>query len=111
MQFSSAFIFTTSFNFLLSGFLLFLNTFGWDILGALLLKYLCLKRKESKGNVDTTMWNWYCWFQLCESCVSCVSVSVLRRHLMVWAIFAPRFVYSIIFLFLNVCICLMFDYF
>ena len=126
VQFSSAFIFTTTFNFYTSGFLLFINTFGWDILGSILLLFICFHRqqlhhrkvnKEEKkennitNNDNTTIWKWYCWFQLCETSISCISVSILRRHLMVWAIFAPRFVYSIIFLFLNICICLVFGCF
>jgi hypothetical protein len=36
-----------------------------------------------------------------ETLSSCISVSLMRRHLMVWAIFAPRFIFAGIFLVMN----------
>jgi hypothetical protein len=38
---------------------------------------------------------------------SCVSVSLFKRHLMVWAIFAPRFMFAAVFTMLNLAVCLL----
>ena len=73
------------FNFVFGGASLFLNTFGWEVFGLLLVPDL----------------KWYYTFQAIETTISCISVSVMRRHLMVWAIFAPRFLFAAIFLILN----------
>lgn len=85
LQLSAAFIASTEFNFVFGGVFLFLNTFGWELFGLLLVP----ERK------------WYNAFQALETAISCISVSVMRRHLMVWAVFAPRFLFAAIFLILN----------
>lgn len=85
LHLSAAFIATIEFNFLMGGFSLFLNTFGWEFLGLLLVPE----------------WRWYSFYQGLETAISCISVSVMRRHLMVWAVFAPRFLFAAIFLVLN----------
>mmetsp|Transcript_2205 Transcript_2205/g.4051 ORF Transcript_2205/g.4051 Transcript_2205/m.4051 type:complete len:1023 (+) Transcript_2205:286-3354(+) len=94
LQFSAAFVAFETFRFGPAGLSLFLNTFGWDILGICYLSNVC------KANRRQDILSWFCFFQLLETTISCISVSILRRHLMVWAIFAPRFVFSAIFLFL-----------
>ena len=73
------------FNFAFGGVFLFLNTFGWELFGLFLVPEL----------------KWYSVFQVLETAISCISVSVMRRHLMVWAVFAPRFLFAAIFLILN----------
>lgn len=73
------------FNFVFGGVSLFLNTFGWELFGLLLVPEL----------------KWYSAYQVLETAISCISVSVMRRHLMVWAVFAPRFLFAAIFLILN----------
>ena len=47
------------------------------------------------------IWTWFVFFQLLETVSSCISVSLMRRHLMVWAIFAPRFVFAALFMVLS----------
>lgn len=92
LHFSAAFVAFEQFRFAVAGVSLFLNTFGWEILGICFLANAC--RSCDRQDVMS----WYCFYQLVETFVSCVSVSILRRHLMVWAIFAPRFVFSAIYL-------------
>lgn len=51
----------------------------------------------SQANRRMGIWSWFCFYQLLEASGSCISVSLMRRHLMVWAIFAPRFVFACVF--------------
>jgi phosphatidylinositol glycan class O len=86
LQYSAAFIATMQFNFVTGGISLFLNTFGWEFMGLLLVN---------------RPWKWYTLYQMIETTLSFLSVAVMRRHLMVWAIFAPRFLFAAIFLLLH----------
>ena len=95
LQYSSAFVSTVEFDFVLGGMQLFLNTFGWEIVG------LVAVRMTSAFHKKPGIWRWYCVFQILESFLNCISVSVLRRHLMVWAVYAPRFLFSSVFLIIN----------
>lgn len=85
---------TETFHYASAGVSLFLNTFGMDILGIVLVA--TLSRVAGRNDV----WSYFCFYQLIETVFSCVSVTLMRRHLMVWAIFAPRFVFAAIFLML-----------
>lgn len=98
LQFSAAFVASDTFYYAPAGASLFLNTFGWDLIGAILLRLLSNKCKR------LGVWKWYFRYQLVESLASCISVSLMKRHLMVWAIFAPRFVFGSIFMVIT-CIC------
>jgi GPI ethanolamine phosphate transferase 3 subunit O len=95
LQYSAAFIATMEFHFAMSGTQLFLNTFGWEIVG------LMLTRLASSAHRKPTIWRWHFFYQLLETFLSCISVSILRRHLMVWAVYAPRFLFAAIFLVLH----------
>lgn len=95
LQYSAAFVATMNFNFGLGGLQLFLNTFGWEIIGLILVWLTSFM--HGKRN----LWSWYCFYQFVESFSNCISVSLLRRHLMVWAVYAPRFLFSSIFFILN----------
>jgi len=95
LHYSAAFVATMEFDFALGGLQLFLNTFGWEILG-LILVWIASYMHEKKN-----LWSWYCLYQLIESFSNCISVSLLRRHLMVWAVYAPRFIFASVFLILN----------
>jgi phosphatidylinositol glycan class O len=95
LQYSAAFTATKDFNFMLGGISLFLNTFGWEVAG-LAIAWLLSYRSGRQ-----TTWRIYTIYQLVEAIFSCISVSVLRRHLMVWDIYAPRFIFSTIFSMLN----------
>jgi phosphatidylinositol glycan class O len=83
------------FDFRLGGLQLFTNTFGWEVVGVVMVAL------TSKALKKPLVWKWYCFYQLAESFLNCISVSILRRHLMVWAVYAPRFLFSSIFLILN----------
>lgn len=91
LQYSSAFITTEEFDFVLGGISLFSNTFGWEMIGISLAWTL----SRSKGRHE--LWLFYCLFQILELLTSCISVSVLRRHLFVWDIFAPHFLFVAIY--------------
>mmetsp|Transcript_9183 Transcript_9183/g.16069 ORF Transcript_9183/g.16069 Transcript_9183/m.16069 type:complete len:171 (-) Transcript_9183:92-604(-) len=95
LQYSAAFVATMEFNFALGGFQLFLNTFGWEIIGLIMVWI------TSFMNNRPCLWTWYGFYQVMESFLNVISVSILRRHLMVWAIYAPRFLFSSVFLILN----------
>ncbi len=71
---------------------MFFNTFGWEIVGLLVVMASSVR---PVGRRD--VWRWFCFYQLLEATGSCLSVSQLRRHLMVWAIFAPRFAFASVF--------------
>ncbi|KAG7360226.1 type I phosphodiesterase / nucleotide pyrophosphatase [Nitzschia inconspicua] len=95
LQYSAAFVATVEFNFALGGLQLFLNTFGWEIVGLIMVWITSFMHHRP------CLWTWYGFYQVTESFLNCISVSVLRRHLMVWAVYAPRFLFSSIFLILN----------
>ena len=95
LQLSAAFVATEIFYFIPAGISLFVNTFGWDIMGVI----FAAKVFNVCDRIDA--FNWFCVYQLLETIFSCISVSIMRRHLMVWAIFAPRFVFSSILLLLS----------
>jgi GPI ethanolamine phosphate transferase 3 subunit O len=95
LQYSAAFVASMEFDFALGGLQLFLNTFGWEIVGLFMVWI------TSSAQRRPCLWTWYGFYQVMESFLNCISVSILRRHLMVWAVFAPRFLFSSVFLILN----------
>ena len=95
LQLSAAFIATSEFNFTLGGVSLFANTFGWEIVG-ILFAYQCGRQKDR-----ASLWRVYGALQVLEALTSSISVSVLRRHLMVWDIYAPHFLFVSIFTVLS----------
>jgi phosphatidylinositol glycan class O len=105
LQFSAAFVATNIFQFHIAGMSLFMNTFGWEILGScLILVYSRARRSNnhwgessSLNRSNNDVWDWFLFFQWTEILASCVSVRMMKRHLMVWAIFAPRFMFAAIF--------------
>jgi hypothetical protein len=56
---------------------------------------------ESSKRYRHIIWRLYCIFQYLEALCSCISVSILRRHLMVWDIYAPHFLFTVCFTMLN----------
>jgi len=95
LQYSAAFVATEEFNFITGGASLAWNTFGYEVMGLLLL---WINMPMSSSTTCCCCSQWYGMYQLLETFFSVVSVSILRRHLMVWAVFAPRFIFSSIFL-------------
>jgi phosphatidylinositol glycan class O len=91
LQYSAAFTATKEFYFVTGGISLFLNTFGWEVAG-LAFAWLMSHHQGRKS-----IWRIYAIYQLIEAVFSCISVTVLRRHLMVWDIYAPHFLFSAIF--------------
>jgi len=91
LQLSAAFVATNEFNFALGGISLFTNTFGWEMIGLLGARLLSQLYKRD------LIWRIYSTSTLIEALFSCISVTLLRRHLMVWDIYAPRFLFSAIF--------------
>ena len=105
LQFSAAFVATNTFQFHLSGVSLFMNTFGCEILGSCLVLvysqscYFSSTRRSSSSAsaANYNIWQWFIYYQWTEMLTSCISVSLMKRHLMVWAIFAPRFMFAAVF--------------
>lgn len=104
LQFSAAFVATNIFQFHIAGMSLFMNTFGWEIVGSCLLlvyttRSLRTKRESASQcrRSKSDVWDWFLFFQWTEMLASCLSVRLMKRHLMVWAIFAPRFMFAAVF--------------
>ena len=98
LQYSAAFVASDTFHYNTAGTCLFANTFGWEIIGTFLVLVItsqCTQRRLSSSS--HSVWEWFCFYQLMEAAGSCLSVTLMRRHLMVWAVFAPRFVFAGIF--------------
>ena len=105
LHYSAAFVATDTFMFHVAGSSLFMNTFGWEIVGSALVMSLSrcnadadgCSEKKSKYSNTMNAWHWFLFYQWTEILSSCISVSLMKRHLMVWAIFAPRFMFSAVF--------------
>mmetsp|Transcript_18917 Transcript_18917/g.40959 ORF Transcript_18917/g.40959 Transcript_18917/m.40959 type:complete len:220 (-) Transcript_18917:14-673(-) len=102
LHFSAAFVATETFEFHIAGASLFMNTFGWEIIGTTLVLVLS---RTCRGKTRRSVWTWFCFYQWTETVASCMSVSVMKRHLMVWAIFAPRFMFAAVFTGLTLFLC------
>ncbi|CAI5715348.1 unnamed protein product [Peronospora destructor] len=90
LQNAAGFVGYDIFHFYAAGVLLGLNTFGCFALAVLALPWLSLKR-NSDGATAVLAFSGY--FSL-NALVSTVFVALQRRHLMVWAIFAPKFIFD-----------------
>lgn len=91
LQYSAAFVATKEFYFVTGGISLFLNTFGWEMVSIVLIGLL------SQAPHHRNIWKIFGSWQIVEALASCVSVAILRRHLMVWDIYAPHFLFVAIF--------------
>ncbi|KAL7485702.1 hypothetical protein ACHAW6_011303 [Cyclotella cf. meneghiniana] len=115
LHYSAAFVATNTFFFHIAGSSLFMNTFGWEVIGSVLVIVLsrCIDNgKRADGKIHfiqkrENVWHWFLFYQWAEILSSCVSVSVMKRHLMVWAIFAPRFMFAAVFTALNLILCFL----
>jgi len=121
LQISAAFLGLEGFGFYASGALLALNTFGAQILGVLLVTLLdALRRVQATSESELTALaaktkraaaavasfstfppssfpaslHLFSLLFLCRSVCSVLNVALQRRHLMVWAIFAPKFLFD-----------------
>ncbi|KAL3827278.1 hypothetical protein ACHAXA_004753 [Cyclostephanos tholiformis] len=97
LHFSAAFVATNKFQFFIAGSSLFMNTFGYEMLGSSVVLLYSQSRHNGSRNNSADVWEWFIYFQWTEMLASCLSVSMMKRHLMVWAIFAPRFMFAAVF--------------
>ncbi|KAI3645014.1 hypothetical protein MP228_011178 [Amoeboaphelidium protococcarum] len=89
IQFESGFIGLEAFNFYLSGGLVILNSVGgWLLCTAALALTLC---RDQNNNAVQSKWKTFILVILVDITMSCVFTAQFRRHLMVWKVFAPRF--------------------
>lgn len=82
LQLSVGFIGVSSFHFYYAGSCLLINTFGADILAL----FLCVYTSEC----PSTSLRSFLSLRMMQTALSCLSAWVLRRHLMLWAVFAPK---------------------
>ncbi len=117
LQNAAAFVGFDSFSFYISGSLLGLNTFGVYLLGLCgfvghvsfhskkenRAKHVHLEATEGASSIFTIVG----YFGL-NAVLSTVFVAIQRRHLFVWAIFAPKFIFDgVILLFVNAVVVLL----
>ncbi|KAI3634962.1 hypothetical protein MIR68_007343 [Amoeboaphelidium protococcarum] len=89
IQFESGFIGLEAFNFYLSGGLVILNSVGgWLLCSAALAVSHC---RDQNNNAVQSKWKTFLLILLVDTTLSCVFTAQFRRHLMVWKVFAPRF--------------------
>lgn len=89
LQLDVAFIGMERFHFTYGGLMLFLNTFGMEVL-ILILVSIMFTSYQSKHQIYQS-YLIHRKILLINSCMSCL---ILRRHLMVWAIFAPKLIFE-----------------
>ncbi|GMF64525.1 unnamed protein product [Phytophthora lilii] len=92
LQNAAGFVGFDIFNFYAAGALLGLNTFGCFALAVLTLPWLNMRGQPHSGGVQTGL-AFSAYFSL-NALVSTIFVAIQRRHLMVWAIFAPKFIFD-----------------
>jgi phosphatidylinositol glycan class O len=96
LQLDAGFILTDSFNFYMAGLTLSLNTFISEILGIVIILILANYLEQSYQMKEIIILS-IILFKLSTLLFSCLSAFLLRRHLMVWAIFAPKVIFEISF--------------
>ncbi|KAG3165316.1 hypothetical protein PI126_g4702 [Phytophthora idaei] len=90
---AAGFVGFDTFNFYTAGALLGLNTFGCFALAVLALPWLNLKQQQPQSTGTSLLLAFSAYFSL-NTLVSTLFVALQRRHLMVWAIFAPKFIFD-----------------
>ncbi|KAG7389555.1 hypothetical protein PHYPSEUDO_010200 [Phytophthora pseudosyringae] len=93
LQNAAGFVGFDTFNFYAAGALLGLNTFGCFAVAVLALPWLTLKQNQAQSGGTNLLLAFSAYFSL-NALVSTLFVALQRRHLMVWAIFAPKFIYD-----------------
>ncbi|KAL3691933.1 hypothetical protein R1sor_005584 [Riccia sorocarpa] len=106
LHFSAAFVGFDEFGFYQQGILLAVETFGAShmlpIFGLPILVLWGLRLTRSSARADDKdvvlqVTKGYLWFSLVQAIITTIttaSVCIQRRHLMVWRIFAPKFVFD-----------------
>lgn len=85
IQFQTGFIGISEFWYEISGLLVVLNTIGPSIF------FACVAFIMGKLRADNRYFIWFLVHRMMCTLVTMVSAMHLRRHLMVWKVFAPRF--------------------
>ncbi|ETP43821.1 hypothetical protein F442_09512 [Phytophthora nicotianae P10297] len=93
LQNAAGFVGFDTFNFYIAGALLGLNTFGCFALAVLALPWLNWRQHQPQSSGVNTLLAFPAYFSL-NALVSTLFVALQRRHLMVWAIFAPKFIFD-----------------
>lgn len=90
----------TDFRWYVSGLLLALNTFGPQCCIAAVVATSLSKQlpNDSKDTGDHKVYM-FLFVRAINAWIATCSVALQRRHLMVWALFAPKFVFELCFLF------------
>ncbi|KAK1945478.1 GPI ethanolamine phosphate transferase 3 [Phytophthora citrophthora] len=94
LQNAAGFVGFDTFNFYAAGVLLGLNTFGCLALAVLALPWLNLTQHQLKAEGESQFLLAFSAYFSLNALVSTLFVALQRRHLMVWAIFAPKFIYD-----------------
>ena len=90
----AGFVGLTSFSWYASGFLLALNTFGPQIIVTAVASLQTSENKSGRSQQIAML----LFVRTLNAWVAACSVALQRRHLMVWALFAPKFVFELCFL-------------
>jgi phosphatidylinositol glycan class O len=98
LQLQVAFIGREEFSVFYGGFALAVNTLGHEAFPLLFIirKELNNSDKGMKANVFvSTMLRDYLVFRMLLLFLTCLATFILRRHLMLWAIFAPKLIFEV----------------
>jgi hypothetical protein len=103
----AGFVGATDFSYYFSGTLVAIHTFAAELLLCVMLLAMAALTNwyaPSTGelSVQSTFehrlgqdWLWFLQLHMCRVVASSIMAFVLRRHLMVWAIFAPKYVFDV----------------
>jgi len=97
LQYSAAFVWRDEFTWWSGAFSLGTNSFGWEVLSLMFIWSQTISASAMRKKHFRAVSDWYGWFQIGELFGACLSVTIMCRHLMVWAVFAPRYCFATIF--------------
>jgi phosphatidylinositol glycan class O len=93
LQISAAFVGFKEYNFLISGSLLALNTFCGQLIHLILCIALTLKSCKKQGLFESL--SLAQWLYSLRLMFSTLNALIQRNHLVVWRVFAPKFVFDL----------------
>ncbi len=97
LQLAAGFLGSKDFHFAWAGSLLIVNTFGYDILSLFICIFTCSSLSPDRGILRILTLQ-----RAGLLLASAVATSVLRRHLMVWAVFAPKLLFEASFFIIHI---------
>jgi hypothetical protein len=80
--------------------LVFLNTVSADTLGLIIAAAGASSLTDNNGSLFSLAG--VVWHRASVASFACASAHLLRRHLMVWAIFAPKLLFETLFFFVTI---------